>query len=405
MWNSVVGWFSDVTFMPHGHCYLWTPSLLWMYVISDLAITAAYYSIPLALIYFVKKRRDLQFNWIFVMFSIFIFACGTTHLISVWTIWQPVYWLDAGIKALTATVSMITATLLWPLVPQLVRLPSPQQLHTVIGRLEHEVNERTQAEAALEQLNMTLEQRVLARTAELQAANEALSKEVETRKQAEARIESALHEKELLLGEIHHRVKNNLQIICALLDMHSGVVSDITVQNILRDCQNRVNSMALIHQALYQANNFSAVNFSDVLDVLSGNLLSTYRIDGSKIKLDLKLSKVELPINIAIPSSLIANELITNALKHAFPDRHGTLSILLSRTEDSFELTVMDDGIGISNDISSQSSGSLGMQLVNLLCQQLRGELVIQQGNPTQFILRVPLNETRVRRNALRPTN
>src|SRR5215510_2035955 len=96
-------------FMPHGHCFLWTRPLLWTYVLSDSLIGLAYYSIPVALWYFVRRRADLQFTWMFVMFAAFIFACGTTHLIAIWNIWQPVYWLDAGIKMATATVSLATA--------------------------------------------------------------------------------------------------------------------------------------------------------------------------------------------------------------------------------------------------------------------------------------------------------
>jgi two-component system sensor histidine kinase UhpB len=98
----LASFFSPTGFMPHGHCFLWTTGLLWAYVVSDSLIWLSYYSIPVALWYFVRRRIDLPFNWVFVMFAIFIFACGTTHLIAIWNIWQPVYWLDAGIKLATA---------------------------------------------------------------------------------------------------------------------------------------------------------------------------------------------------------------------------------------------------------------------------------------------------------------
>lgn len=96
-------------FLPHGYSYLWTPALLWIYVVSDIGTGLAFYSIPWALTYFVHKRTDLKFNWIFKLFSAFIFLSGTTHLLSVWTIWQPAYWIDALVKAATAVVSVITA--------------------------------------------------------------------------------------------------------------------------------------------------------------------------------------------------------------------------------------------------------------------------------------------------------
>jgi diguanylate cyclase (GGDEF)-like protein/PAS domain S-box-containing protein len=126
-------WFNDLlastsNFMPHGACYLWLPSILWLHVVSDTIIALAYYSIPFALFYFVKKRIDLAYRWVFVLFAAFIFLCGTTHLISIWTIWHPDYWLDGLIKLATALVSIITASLIWPLIPKLLRLPSPQAL-------------------------------------------------------------------------------------------------------------------------------------------------------------------------------------------------------------------------------------------------------------------------------------
>ena len=128
-------WFNDLLastshFMPHGACYLWLPSILWLHIISDSIIALAYYSIPFALFYFVKKRIDLAYRWVFVLFGVFICLCGTTHLISIWTIWHPDYWLDGLIKSATALVSIITAVLIWPLIPKLLKRPSPQALQT-----------------------------------------------------------------------------------------------------------------------------------------------------------------------------------------------------------------------------------------------------------------------------------
>ncbi|MCK9394387.1 MAG: PAS domain S-box protein [Methylobacter sp.] len=127
-------WFNDLlaasNFMPHGACYLWLPSILWLHIISDSIIALAYYSIPFALFYFAKKRTDLAYRWVFVLFAVFICLCGTTHLISIWTIWHPDYWLDGLIKLATALVSIVTAALIWPLIPKLLSLPSPKELQT-----------------------------------------------------------------------------------------------------------------------------------------------------------------------------------------------------------------------------------------------------------------------------------
>src|SRR5215472_16112976 len=112
-------------FMPHGHCYFWKPEIVWLHAISDVTITLAYYMIPVALFYFVRKRRDLPFHWIFLMFGVFIFSCGTTHLMEVWTVWHGTYRLAGAVKAVTAAASIATAALIVPLVPRALALPSP----------------------------------------------------------------------------------------------------------------------------------------------------------------------------------------------------------------------------------------------------------------------------------------
>jgi len=142
--------FSD-NFVPHGHCYLWNPGLVWLHIISDGLIALAYYSIPMMLAYFVYKRDDLPFKSIFFLFGAFIITCGTTHILEVWTLWHPDYWLSGSMKALTALVSMYTALELWPLIPKALALPSPVQLEVANQKLAAEITEKKQAEAALKQ--------------------------------------------------------------------------------------------------------------------------------------------------------------------------------------------------------------------------------------------------------------
>ena len=164
----MVNLFSSDSFIPHGHCYLWQPRLVSLHIISDLLITIAYYSIPLALFYFVQKRQDLPFNWIFLLFGAFIVSCGTTHLIEVWTLWHPIYWFSGGLKAVTAIISLYTAIVLVRLMPQMLALPSPAQLMTLNQELQQQIHDRQQAEAQIRQLNQDLEAKVAQRTVELE---------------------------------------------------------------------------------------------------------------------------------------------------------------------------------------------------------------------------------------------
>ena len=160
--------------MPHGFCFHWSPGLLWTYVGADTVIGLSYYSIPVALWAFTRRRTDVPFSWLFLMFAAFIFACGTTHLTGVLDIWQPAYWLDASIKTITAILSLTTAVVLWPLMPRALALPTPKELERVNQNLSREITARREAEDGLQALNQLLEQRVAERTAALETANEAL---------------------------------------------------------------------------------------------------------------------------------------------------------------------------------------------------------------------------------------
>src|SRR3981081_3155443 len=168
--TSFFSWLlSPQDYMPHGMCFLWQPELIALHVASDSAIALAYYSIPIALSYFVLKRTDLPFPGIFVLTSLFILACGTTHVMGVWTLWFPDYRFDGGVKAITALLSVGTAIAIWKVMPLALALPSTAQLERANHLLGEEVSRRQRAEAALREANAELEQRVAARTADLQA--------------------------------------------------------------------------------------------------------------------------------------------------------------------------------------------------------------------------------------------
>lgn len=153
MLEGLQRFFSTDGFMPHGMCYLWRPSVLSLHVVSDALIVLAYFSIPITLLRFVRARKDLVFNWMFVCFAVFIVACGTTHLMEIWTIWYPVYWLSGAIKAVTALASVPTAILLVKLMPVALKLPSPSALQAANAKLEREIADRQRIELELVKAN------------------------------------------------------------------------------------------------------------------------------------------------------------------------------------------------------------------------------------------------------------
>ena len=217
--------------------------------------------------------------------------------------------------------------------------------------------------------------------------------DISDRKQKERKIEAALKEKDILLGEIHHRVKNNLQIVHSLLDLQSMRLTDPYVLEMLRDSQNRIRSMALIHQSLYQSKDFAHVHFNTVLESLVPSLIESYQSNQCMVGFEIEAEDVRVPLNQAVPCGLIVNELITNALKHAFVGREqGNIRIVLTNSHGGALLQVSDDGVGIPENIDIQQSETLGLQLVYLLAGQIGSEIQMQKSNPTRFSLHIPVD-------------
>lgn len=211
--------------------------------------------------------------------------------------------------------------------------------------------------------------------------------DITERKQQEESLKSALKEKEVLLSEIHHRVKNNLQIIDSLIGLQSENMTSDNVLAAFKESQNRVRSIAMIHQILYESHDFSEVEIATVISGLVDNLIQSYGTDLRQIAMDLDLAKVQLPIDKSIPLGLIVNELVTNTLKHAFPHgRIGRLNIILKMAEaGTITLIIEDTGVGIAEDFNIEESSSLGLHLVQTLVDQLGGSLNIQRKDPTRF--------------------
>jgi PAS domain S-box-containing protein len=642
--------FSINQFIPHGHCYLWRPELVLLHLLSDVLTGLAYYSIPVMLVYFVRKRRDMPFDWIFLMFSTFILACGTTHLMDVWTLWYPTYWLSGLIKAITAFVSVLTAIELVPLIPLALALPSPAQLEAAnyqLGKeiaerkrteevlreseqrwqlalranndgiwdwnvktnkvffstrwkemlgyedeeisndlnerlmrvhpddrermtqaveahfakktpfytIEHrilckdgtykwildrgqalwdkdgnvvrmtgthrDITERKRADEALNNLLNQLENMVEERTAELIRINQSLQAEItqrqrieealreseerfratfdqaavgiahvaingswllvnqklcdilgytleelqlltfqdithpddldidlkyieqiladiiqtysmekryfrkdssivwvnltvalmresnsepkyfiaviediSDRQQSQEQIKASLLEKEVLLKEIYHRVKNNLQVISSLLNLQSAYIKDNDDLAIFQQSQQRIASIALIHEKLYQSQDLARINVSEYIRDLVASLFTAYEVNEDAIALRINIDEnILLGLDTAIPCSLIIHELVSNSLKYAFPTGNmGTIYIDINQNyENSFMLIFADDGVGLPSDFDFNNLGSLGLQLVDALTHQLGGEINIKSEIGVEFQVIFPL--------------
>jgi PAS domain S-box-containing protein len=218
--------------------------------------------------------------------------------------------------------------------------------------------------------------------------------DISDRKSKEQSIQAALQEKNILLGEIHHRVKNNLQIVHSLLDLQATRIDDPVILAMLLETQNRIQAMSLIHQTLYQSQDFSKVDFNHFLASLTSMLMSSYGINRSRIALTFDAAEIQLPLNKAIPCGLAINELITNAFKHGFAgERSGTIDVQLrADSAERVVLTVSDDGIGIPAALDLDNCTSLGLKLVSLLAEQLGGTLTVRRADPTSFELNFPIN-------------
>jgi PAS domain S-box-containing protein len=242
----------------------------------------------------------------------------------------------------------------------------------VCSAVDNSERKRAEAEresflAELRRLNADLEQRVAERTDELTCA---------------------LREREVLLQEVHHRVKNNLQVISSLINLQVRKLADEGDRAALEECQTRIQAIALIHDQLYQSRDYANVPFSAYTRQLVNNVFRTMGISPDRIQLALAIDDVAVPVDKAIPCGLLLNELITNALKHAFKDgRAGTIRVELTRRDDKIRMVVADDGVGLPIDLGARSTSSLGLRLVHTLVRQLRATLEVSTDDGTRFEL------------------
>lgn len=223
-----------------------------------------------------------------------------------------------------------------------------------------------------------------------------VSRDITESKLAEKQLKEALKEKEILLKEVHHRVKNNLQVISSILNLQSSYVSDENTLNILKESQNRIKSMAFIHESLYQNKDFAQIKFSEYVVNLTNNLIHSYGIYNNLIDLKLEIDEVFLNLDDSIPCGLIINELVSNALKYAFSNNEqGQIEVKVKNKGNKVYLSVADNGKGLPKDFNIENTPSLGLQLVSSLCEQLEANLKLttQEGKGTRFEIEFSKNK------------
>jgi two-component sensor histidine kinase len=320
-------------FLPHLYCYLNNQSVVWTHVVADALIAISYLAISITLVILVQKtRNDIPLPWMLLTFGIFIALCGGTHVMEVVTVWRPVYVLSAVVKVVAAGASVATAVILPFTVPEVITLVRQ-------AKMSDQVTERLRA--------------------------------------SEAR-------KEALLREIHHRVKNNLAVICSLLYLQSTHTKDAQAVQVFREMERRVHSIALVHESLCDFENLTHIDFSQYARALVEDILSSREGVTAPVRMKMLLEPVLMTTDLAVSCGLILNELITNAFKHGFPAGTGgeiKLTVNIG-ANGACCVTVDDTGIGIPAEFEGIKRKSMGMRLMRSLTKQIGGSLEIVRQQP-----------------------
>lgn len=415
-------------FLPHGFCLSWQPGLLWLHIISNSVIALAYFSIPFALAVFVKRRRDLEFKPVFVMFALFIMACGLTHVMEVWVLWNPDYWLDGGVKAFTAAVSIATAVMLWPLLPKVLALPAPSELVRANTALRQEMSQRVQAEEGLRTANSELERRVAERTEELVELNRKLIREIEERRLAEdhvrelnAQLESRVERRTAELREsvkdlesFSYTVAHDLRAPLRAIDGYANILLEEHRPGLPRPAQELLDRTSsgvrrlgqLIDDLLAFARTGRqplAVKQVDMAE-LAASVVEELRGDypGTTVEIG------DLPGVAADPALMrqVMRNLVSNAFKFSADDGAPRIEIDAVRSEGRTTYFVRDNGIGFDmahadklfgvfvrlHNVEHFPGTGVGLAIVHRIVQRHGGRVWVQAspGEGARFNIELP---------------
>ncbi|MBU7585614.1 MAG: GHKL domain-containing protein [Nostoc sp. TH1S01] len=414
-----LNFFLSTNFIPHGHCYLWQPGLVWLHILSDCIISFSYYSIPLMLVYFIRKREDVPFRNIFVLFSAFIISCGTTHLLEILTLWYPYYWLSGTIKALTAIISFYTALTLIPLVPQALALPSPAQLEAANQALQVEITERKLVENELRQYKERLEELVEQRTAELAAANKQLQTEIVQRKKSQERMAELLQELKHTNQELNdfayivsHDLKAPLRGIGLLSEWLMNDYAD-KFDNEGKDLINkiliRVNKLQNLIDSILEYSRIGRIREEKREVNLHNIVRDVIEILEPSKDIQIEISEI-FPIIYCEKTKIeqVFQNLLSNAIKFLGKPQ-GKIIVGCTEEEDYWKISIADNGIGIEEKYftkifqifqklsptpDSESTG-IGLSIVKKIVEMYGGsiwlESQVDQGSTFFFTIKKTL--------------
>ena len=350
------GFFSGLleVFTPRQQCMNYEADVVWMHIIADAMIALAYFSIPLALIYFVRRRKDLAFHWMFVLFAAFILACGTTHVFGVIAIWRPYYRLDGLVKMLTGLVSIATAILLWPLVAKALLLPSPSMLRSANERLAAEVEVRQRAEAEARRASEHLERRVEERTAELHAASEQKVQLLTSERAARTEAERAGRIKDDFVATLSHELRTPISAILGWTHLLRANPQRDDALHGLEVIDRNTRAQARMIDDLLDMSRIVAGKLR--LDVQTVDLTAVIRAametvtpaaEARGVRLQIVLDPAAGPVRgDAARLQQVMWNLLSNAIK--FTPHGGRVQISLNRVNSHVEIAVEDSGQGIS---------------------------------------------------------
>lgn len=333
-------------FMPHGYCYLWHIDLVLLHIVSDAAIAFSYYSIPVSLYVFVKKRTDLPFNWIFLLFAGFIVACGTTHVMDIWNLWHSDYWTSGQIKLITAILSIGTAIALHKLIPKALALPSPEQLKQANQALELQIAQNRQAQEELEKYRDHLEEVVVSRTEDLRNSHKKLEK-------ALSQLQSNNQAKDQFIAVLSHELRTPLNAMSGALKLLSPTVNDEQQNEKLEIISSGVKQQSIIVDSLVVAS--SLLLNQMVLHSKPTDLKELINNAIASLQLAIKTKSITLIVNLDSNLPLInvdplrMQQAIYNVLSNAvkYNTRRGQIEVKATRTKNAIELMIADTGEGI----------------------------------------------------------